>query len=208
MSEDITPKKELNKTEASRLAALERVISRGLRRFVEVGASLAEIQASGLYRAKHATFEAYCRDRWDIGKTYAYNLIASARVVENISSIADHEPLPTNEAQVRELAKLDPEAQKQVWIKTLEHTGGKVTALEVKRTVAQVVTMTQEQEQFVKLERKERGWEVTLRREWPIAYHSILDLVPKAERMKAEHWIWNWIDERRWEFAKVAKRAA
>ena len=49
---------------ADRLAECEAVIERGQQTFIEVGQALMEIRDSRLYRETHATFEAYCNERW------------------------------------------------------------------------------------------------------------------------------------------------
>jgi hypothetical protein len=80
----------------SRLGELEGVIERGLATFVDVGAALLEIRDSRLYRESHATFEDYCRERWGLSTTFAYDIIISAKVVGQLSAIADT-PLPRSE---------------------------------------------------------------------------------------------------------------
>ena len=76
-----------------------------------MGCALAKIRDSRLYRETHETFESYCRDRWDMGKAYAYRLIDSAQVQEVLSPMGDI--TPTNERQVRPLTKLTPEQQQE-----------------------------------------------------------------------------------------------
>ena len=49
------------------LAECEDVINRGLATFVEVGNALLRIRDERLYRAEFGTFEAYCRQRWQMG---------------------------------------------------------------------------------------------------------------------------------------------
>jgi len=56
-------------------------------------------------RDQYATFEEYCKERWDLKRNYANKLIASASVVENLGTIVPIQP--ANEAQVRPLTKLD-----------------------------------------------------------------------------------------------------
>lgn len=70
----------LETSEDDRLAHCERVIERGFTVFVEVGQALAEIRDAKLYRASHKTFEEYCKARWDIGRSRAYELIDQAKV--------------------------------------------------------------------------------------------------------------------------------
>ena len=44
--------------------------------FIEVGKALLAIRDAKLYRKTHKTFEAYCRDRWEMSRPRAYQLIA------------------------------------------------------------------------------------------------------------------------------------
>lgn len=98
---------------AGRLDALEAVIERGVRTFVEVGAALGEIRDRKLYRDDYATFDAYCHQRWGFGKTYASRQITASRVVKGLPT---GNVLPANEAQARELARIaDPEERAEVW---------------------------------------------------------------------------------------------
>ena len=103
----------LTTTEASQLQAQEKIIERGLKTFSEVGNALAAIRDARLYRADFGTFEEYCQTRWNMGKAYAFRLIVSAEVSGNLSPIGDI--LPATESQARPLARLAPEAQREVW---------------------------------------------------------------------------------------------
>lgn len=69
-----------------RLAECEKVIGRGLDAFVSVGNALVEIRDDKLYRQTHETFADYCRDRWDLGRARAYQLIDHARTVAVIET--------------------------------------------------------------------------------------------------------------------------
>lgn len=120
--------------ERLRLTALESTIRRGLATFIEVGSALAEIRDSKLYREEYPTFDAYCRDRWQMGRHRAYQLIRGADTAKNVLTIVNTEmagdadvdncqhdtPAPTSEAQMRPLAKLDPEDQREAWTQAVE----------------------------------------------------------------------------------------
>jgi hypothetical protein len=75
----------LNAAESARLAACELVIETGLTAFVAVGKALTEIRDSKLYRQDHKTFEAYCKEQWEIGKSRAYQLIEQAEVAVTLA---------------------------------------------------------------------------------------------------------------------------
>jgi hypothetical protein len=64
------------------------VIKAGLSVFVAVGDALCEIRDAKLYRASHGTFEAYCKDRWQISKSQSYRLIDHAIIVGALESAA------------------------------------------------------------------------------------------------------------------------
>lgn len=101
-------------TESSRLEKLEAVIQRGLSNFVEVGKALVEIRDGKLYRESHATFEDYCRDKWNMAQQSATRFMRAAETVTVLKS----EPigsLPLTESQARPLTALEPEARREAW---------------------------------------------------------------------------------------------
>lgn len=101
--------------ERRHLTSLEKRIERGLAVFREVGEALMEIRDSRLYRETHATFEAYCRERWQIERARAYQLIGAVEVVR---ALGDEGDKLVNEAQARELVTLvheNPELVPKVW---------------------------------------------------------------------------------------------
>jgi hypothetical protein len=76
----------LTKAESDRLAACEKAIKHGLNTFVDVGQALTEIRDAKLYRAVHKTFDAYCKDVWNLGRSRAYELIDQAKVASGLAS--------------------------------------------------------------------------------------------------------------------------
>jgi hypothetical protein len=79
---------DLTDSEESRLTELERDIKNGIAVFTSVGDALLEIRDGKLYRNTHGTFESYCRDKWQIGKTHAYQLINQSVVAASIGEAA------------------------------------------------------------------------------------------------------------------------
>lgn len=144
---------QLSAIEADRLTVLENRIAAGLRTFLEVGAALMEIRDSRLYRAEHRTFEAYCRERWRMGRRNAYQLMDAATVVANVRNCAHLllEPdsdlrLPANEAQARPLKRLPPDQQAEAWLLALASApGGRLTAAHVDRIAREVDKRTRMQ---------------------------------------------------------------
>ncbi len=96
---------------ATSLAELEAIIERGRQTFIEVGNALMEIRDRRLYRETHATFEAYCWERWGWTRRIGYNYIEAAQVASNVLSTAQSAPSLT---QAVALAPLPPEQQREV----------------------------------------------------------------------------------------------
>jgi hypothetical protein len=93
--------------EHARLAELEIVLEQSDR---GRGLALREIRDDRLYREAHATFEAYCQERWGIGRNYANKLIAFAKNAEGVGTA-----VPTNERQLRSLSGLTADDQYQAF---------------------------------------------------------------------------------------------
>jgi len=135
-------------SESQRRDELEATITRGMASFIEVGLALAEIRSSRLYRDTHDTFEAYCKDKWEMDKRYADRVICASGAARSLGSMG---PIPTNERQVRELTVLDdPDQQRQAWnmaTAQAEKEGRAVIAKDVKRAVENVVSGLVEEEE-------------------------------------------------------------
>ena len=99
--------------EVSRLSQLEKQIALGLAHFHQAGLALFEIRDKRLFAPKWASFEEYLEQRWRIGREHGHRLIQAAAVCANLKGLGGS--LPSNEAQARVLAKLEPEAQREVW---------------------------------------------------------------------------------------------
>jgi len=122
------------------LEHLERVIHMNLQSFYELGRALMEIRDRELYKikngGKYGTFEAYCREVWDMSKMHAYRLMDSCSVVDTVKSNPRVTSIPNCERQARPLAKLEPDQQIEAWGKAVETAPeGKVTAAHVYKIV-------------------------------------------------------------------------
>ncbi|MDR3631745.1 MAG: hypothetical protein P4L42_15600 [Desulfocapsaceae bacterium] len=210
----------LTTLECKRLSELEGIIERNFKGFIAVGAALAEIRERRLYREKFKTFERYCQELWDIHKNTANQYIAASRVIENLTAIAvknDDDAiqekvffLPANEAQARELAKLEPAEQVQVWKSLLDiasQSKAKITAKTIKKAVLsykgnqveveidqkvgetrtnltdfQSEAFTQAFEQFFEQIRieKQRNWRYTSRKTVYRALQGLIEVVAEA----------------------------
>jgi hypothetical protein len=125
----------LEPAQRDRLAQLEAVVARGLETFVAVGAALLEIRDSGLYRDTHGSFEMYCRERWDLSKPYASQLIVASETVAIATTTGL--PAPSSESVARQLAPLrdEPEQVREAWAETVERHGEQPTAKQTRAVV-------------------------------------------------------------------------
>jgi len=114
-----------------RLIHLENLIANNQSHFHATGKALKEIKDNRLYKQTFfKTFEAYAKDRWDMGKSQVYRLIDAYQVVNNLSPIG--EDLPANESQVRSLTSFSPLEQRKIW-KGFLNTGMEKTAHNIKK---------------------------------------------------------------------------
>jgi ParB family chromosome partitioning protein len=128
----------LTATELDELDIYEATIEKGLKTFVDVGQALASIRDRKLYRETHGTFEEYCRERWQLARSTAYQLMDASAVVENVRNCGQIEA-PVNESQARPLTQLEPEQQREAWAEAVDTApGGKVTAKHVQEVVDKV----------------------------------------------------------------------
>ncbi len=125
----------LTVSESQRLATLESTIQQGMQTFVDVGSALLEIRDSRLYRLEHDTFEEYCKERWGLKQSRAYQLMDAAQAVGVLKSSTIVE-LPATESQARPLTVLEPAQQREAWQRAVESApNGKVTAAHVQSVV-------------------------------------------------------------------------
>ena len=79
----------LTEAEQGRLQALEKMLEREARSFVDKGLALKEIRDAKLYRDRFDAFEKYCQERWQLSRPRIYQLIAAAEVAGNLSTMVD-----------------------------------------------------------------------------------------------------------------------
>jgi hypothetical protein len=130
---------------------LERKVERA---FYQAGMALMELRDRKLYRSTHATFEDYCRDRFDYTRRRPYQLIEAALIYDNLiekcakMSVGDASShgaypttlgyiLPTKEGQIQPLSQLEREEQPEAWITAVEEAGGKVPPGRIVKEVVQ-----------------------------------------------------------------------
>lgn len=121
--------KTLTITEQHDLDDHEQIIGKHIRDFIEVGRALADICKRRLYRRDHKSFETYCRDKWDLSRPYAYQLIDAAELA------ASH-PEITSVRQARALSTV-PSESRQVVVEKAKKAGD-LTAKSIKDVAAVV----------------------------------------------------------------------
>jgi len=125
----------LTAEEQRKLRDCERTIELSQQSTVAVAVALLHVCDRRLYRESFRTFEIYCRKRWEMRSTYAYDLIHFARLLSEFSANADIKILPKLEGQTRSLAALLNAADRAtVWRRALEVArGGQITGKIVTR---------------------------------------------------------------------------
>lgn len=114
---------------AKSISELEKVISAGLRHFVDVGRALSQINQHELFKPTFKSFQEYCEVRWGFKKSYAHHLIAGAAVVEDLPG--ELSTIVENESQARVLAGYNPE-ERVVILEHLQSKGEQITAPRLK----------------------------------------------------------------------------
>lgn len=119
----------------------EKVIEQGLATFVEVGWALLAIRDGKRYRAAgYATFEDYCRRRWDMSDRHARRLMDAADTARMLESGPTG---PVSERQLRPLTSLrdEPDQAVAAWELAVDQAEGEQpTPAEVAEAVRQVRT--------------------------------------------------------------------
>jgi hypothetical protein len=142
---DATPDTALSTAEMADRERLVGVVRRFVAMSFEAAEALAQLRDRKLYRSTHPTFESFCRDVFDLGRSQAYRLIDHQRSVKVLSAAADTDgpmtiPLPTAVNQTKPLAGLPDETVVKVWKVATEDAGGGVpTEVQVKSARAKIV---------------------------------------------------------------------
>jgi hypothetical protein len=126
---EVTP---LTSDEQARLEVLELAIVEAQAYYVKAGEAFRQIQEEQLWRQQATTFLEYLKLRFGIQQAQAYRLMAAADVANNLRELTGAEP--PNEAQARELAKLPPRQQQEVW-QAAQEDGEPVTAAKLRSLV-------------------------------------------------------------------------
>ncbi|MBX3742109.1 MAG: hypothetical protein KF712_14015 [Akkermansiaceae bacterium] len=126
-----TPEPKLDQEDEAYLKARERIVRAAIKSSVAAARALHEIHTYKdglLWKKDHPTFEAYCRVRWNYGKSHAYRLKECGGFIGEIES-AGGSPLPLSEGQIRPLLQLPPQNRVECWEKiTAGHKPEELTA--------------------------------------------------------------------------------
>lgn len=130
MSDKLTPRDKM------RFLILKKEIKDGLSTCFKVGAALTEIRDRQYYKEEFDSFEKFCQETYQIGRSYAYRLIDASEVKESVSSSPIGRQI-TNERQARALAEV-PE-KKRIRVLKEAHKAGDVSAEGISEAAAKVV---------------------------------------------------------------------
>lgn len=199
---ELAPKDEQKFEGEEELEALEKVIATGFTSYIDVGKALKEIKEKKLYSINYKNFDEYCQDRWEFSKSYGNNLVASAKVIQNLEDNNCCQ-MPFNEAQVRPLTntKLTPEKQVEAWLKAVETApNGKITAAHVEKVVQEMIGKVKPEVSPVEPIIQEHGVALA-----SVAI-SALEKIPvdDPEREKALQMVQDWLDQHRAELRAAA----
>lgn len=139
-SSELVSCQSLTTEERQQFERCERVIEKNMLNVVEFGQALATIRDLKLYREQFTTWEEYVFRRWEIKARTSYQYITAFEVYENVRNCAQTELLPSNEYQLRQLARLDDFHRAEAWLKAVETSpDGKVTGRHVASVVASML---------------------------------------------------------------------
>mgnify|MGYP003584443244 CR=1 FL=1 len=119
----------LTEEERGELTRCEHIIEQGLPTVFEVGKAFKTIIDRKLYRETHKTAEDYFREKWDLSRPRAYQLIDGATVRDNVeaglsTTGRQNMPLPTTERQTRALKQAPAEKQAELWQAAVDANNG------------------------------------------------------------------------------------
>ncbi len=127
------------KERKTELKRCEKIIAGGFQGAWEAGKALIAIRDGKLYLGSHDTFEDYLRDRWGMGRSHGYRLIAASEVADILSPTGDRAQLPAHESVLRPLVGLKAEDAQAAWKSAVAKAGDgrPVTAKLVKAAAAE-----------------------------------------------------------------------
>ena len=131
-------KERLQQDEADDFKRLHGLVSKHSKSLIEASKALQEIRSRRLYRATHATFEDYCQSAHGLSRQHVNHLIKAGKTLSEMETIvvAAGATLPSNEAQLRQLARV-PDAEERCrhyldLFEKVQQDGGEVTARRIR----------------------------------------------------------------------------
>ena len=169
--------------------------------FVRVGKALRRIKDKKLYRADFGTFEECVKELFDLAARRAQQLMQTSHVMDLLDSAISqnaknfsHFGLPKNEAQAAALLRAPEEKRPEVWCKTVEKYGEKVTARHIANVIreeggAELEKKTQKAKRKISESKKEvpESFKTAFDAFWMEIRNAYLDdwkHVPKKEVVK------------------------
>lgn len=156
----------------------ELIIGEGIRSFVKVGQALHDIKENFLYRERHDTFDEYVKDRWGMGRQYAYRLIRGSEVAERFPELS-------TEAEARELNKVPYTEQASVLDRAKQSAdveGKKLVARHIKQASSEPAVITARPE-----DTSEEPWEESSRSVLWETYFELLEEFQEIAKTLSVH---------------------
>lgn len=159
---------QLTADELAQLREAEDRIQRGLSGFLDMGLALGMIRERRLFRATHASWESYLRDRWKMTDDYSQKLITAVKIVGELrdSGIV---VMPVREVHARRLQQVEPDHRPKVWEEALAEAGGNPEAVTADRiTELAGPRLSKGRKKSTKppaaIKLRGKGWTITLER--------------------------------------------
>ena len=132
-----TKQETLNPTPQERFDKLDTMIRSSIKGFVEVGAALAEIKRDELWKVgEYKTWQAYCGSIVEYSRSYVHRLMEASRMAQLLGKLKEDGKAPTNEAQVRPLARLENDEDRvAAWTEAVKEAGGDPPSRKLVETV-------------------------------------------------------------------------
>lgn len=154
----------LDSEEKVRLTQCEKIIEKGFNTFTEVGNALFEIRNNKLYRENHTTFEEYCKEKWQIKRQRAYELMDAAGIVNTLSEISDKSELSKQSVIIKEshaaaLGKIPEDIRNEVWQKVVgeqQSSGEVITAKKIQIIYSKIKIVQDDSEENQKKEERNK----------------------------------------------------
>ena len=83
--------------------------------FVEAGDAFSLIRDERLYKESYSDFDVYCQERWGYSRRRVDQICQGAKIWHQLDASEQISVLPTNDSQVRELQRVDPEQRIEAW---------------------------------------------------------------------------------------------